>query len=555
MIRAPQPCFALVPAITLSLLLALTACSANTPATAVSSPPVSADTPATPLVSAAISTALSPPSPPTARATSTAIASATLTRGIPAATPRVVPTAGAVVTPLSVIRFSAYETTPDQATVTAVRPDGTGRAVLDALPGHPWGPKLAPDGTRLLFSTAAPAAVGRAQDLDLNGSGSPDIWIANADGSQARQLIGGPGGYNGWSWSPDGRRLAFASNRGGSWDIYTLLADGTGLTRLTISPSQDGWPAWMPDGATVVLASTRSDRAQLYRMGASGGNFQRLLASPTSDTEPAISPNGRIAFSAQAPDGTGEIMVLDGVGAPPRRLTSAGGLNTTPAWSPDGARLAFVGGRDGRGDLFVVNADGSGLLRLTNTGQNQRPDWGVAPADQLALVLQQQVVQAESRLRRGTLEATTDDGKGTQTIIRLRFDLGDQSGTSRLHRIATTQGSSGTVNKEEVIVGDRAWQRQPDGRWQVIPVSIGVHEQVRALSPDIAAAQQVTADHFGTQVELRWTDANGADVTLLAAVLSGNPIRMRLVDRRTGGSVTVRYNWEAPDDINPPLAP
>ena len=66
------------------------------------------------------------------------------------------------------------------------------------------GAEVSPDGTRLLFSSAAPAVAGRAADLDLNGSGSPDIWIANLDGSQARRLTDVPGGYNGWTWSPDG---------------------------------------------------------------------------------------------------------------------------------------------------------------------------------------------------------------------------------------------------------------------------------------------------------------------------------------------------------------
>ena len=532
MIRTCRPCFALLSVITLNLLLTLTACTRSAPTTVVSSPVVGEGMAVTPSVSGTIPT-----------------------RPVVAATFRVSPTAGPVVMPQSVIRFSAYETTADRSTVAAVRPDGTGLGVFDALPGHPWGPKLSPDGTRLLFSSAAPASAGRAQDLDLNGSGSPDIWIANADGSQAQPLISGPGAYNGWSWSPDGRGLAFASNRGGTWDIYTLAADGTGLARLTVSPSQDGWPAWMPDGATIVFASTRSDRAQLYRMDAGGGNLRRLLASPTADTEPAIAPDGRIAFSAQTPDGTGEIAVLDSVGAPPRLLTRAGGLNTTPAWAPDGARLAFVGHRGSRSDLFVIDIDGSGLLRITTAGQNQRPDWGVAPADQVALVMQQQVTLAEDRLRRGTLEATTDDGKGRQTIIRLRFALGDPSGTPRLHRTTTTPGSGAAAAEEEVIIGDRAWRRQPDGRWQALPVTTGIHEQVRALYPRIATAQRVTADPFGTQVELRWADANGADATLLASALGGNPFRLRLVDRRTGGSVTVRYDWGEPGDIDPPTAP
>jgi len=203
------------------------------------------------------------------------------------------------------------------------------------------------------------------------------MWIADIDGSRVRRLTDAPAGYNGWSWSPDGRWIAFASDQGGSWDIYKMMASGAALTRLTISPSQDGWPVWTPDGTGIVFVSTRSDRAQLYRMDASGGNVERLLTSNTTDTEPTVaSGSSRIAFSAQTPDGNAEIYVVDRIGFPPRQLTAVGGLNTAPVWSPDGTHLAFTSRRDGRDDIYVINDDGSGLVRLTSADEHGRPDWG-----------------------------------------------------------------------------------------------------------------------------------------------------------------------------------
>jgi Tol biopolymer transport system component len=279
------------------------------------------------------------------------------------------------------------------------------------LPGHPWGPRISPDGARLLYASAAPATAGRAADLDLNGSGSPDIWVADLDGAGARQLTDVPAGYNGWAWSPDGRRIAFASNRGGSWDLYVMAADGTDLARLTSSPAQDGWPTWTPDGAALVFASTRSDRAQLYRVDVRSGEVRRLLDSPTADTEPAVAPSGAIAFSAQATDGTGAIAVLDTGSTIPRRLPGSGGLDTAPTWSPDGAQLAFAGQRAGRSDVYVIGADGRGLVRLTATGQNQRPNWGPAPVASLRLSLAAQNGSGQD----GTA-TLTDLGDGTTLV-------------------------------------------------------------------------------------------------------------------------------------------
>lgn len=306
------------------------------------------------------------PAQPSPTMTAAAIA-ATATRGGPIAR-------------REVIRFSTYQTDPQGAQIGAMSPGGADREVLGAIPGHPWGPRFSPDGTRLLYASAAPAVTGRVTDLDLNGTGSPDIWVANADGSQARRLAGGSARYNGWSWSPDGRWIAFAANQSGSWDIYKMQMSDAQIVRLTTSSSQDGWPVWTSDGLGLVFVSTRSDRAQLYAMDANGGGVRRFLTTATADTEPAIAPDGRIAFAAQDPSGASEIYVLDRGAAIPRRLTTTGAINSQPVWSPDGTRLVFTGQRNGRSDLYLLNADGSGLVQLTTTGQNQYPDWGFIPA-------------------------------------------------------------------------------------------------------------------------------------------------------------------------------
>lgn len=359
------------------------------------SPLIAADTPtALPVFISTAAPTLVPDGPvapslasasPTIAPTSTTIIAASPTSrsmAVPAVFSPGVPataTRTAVTARTNVITFSAYQTTPDNAQIVMMRPDGSNRRVVSTLPGHPWTPKLSPDGKQILFSSGAPPKTGRAIDIDLNGSGSPDILVANIDGTQVRRLTNVAAGYNGWSWSPDGHRITFASNRDGGWSIYVMTAAGEQLTRLTNTPAQDGWPVWTADGAGFVFASTRSDQSQLYRMDANGTNIRRLLSSPTADTEPAIAPGiGRIAYSAQTTQGGAEIFVAERDGTKPRQLTMVGGLNSEPTWSPDGMQVVFVNHRDGRSDLYIVNVDGSGLLRLTNTGDNRHPDWSKA---------------------------------------------------------------------------------------------------------------------------------------------------------------------------------
>ena len=568
MIDARQSRVALAYALLLSTFVVLSACSssATTTTPAIFTPEAKTST-ATPSATVAAASATSPsvqsttglpPKLPTQPVTPTTTAPRPGPTGVAtrAATPDAAPIRSVTAPPRDIIRFSAYQADAAEATIAAIRPDGTGRETFSAFPGHPWGPRVSPDGTLLLFSSAAPATVGRASDLDLNGTGSPDLWIANADGSQARRLAEGSAGYNGWSWSPDGRWVAFASNRGGSWDIYKIQATGMELTRLTTSSSQDGWPVWTPDGAGIVFAATRSDRAQLYRMAASGGAVQRLLTSPSADTEPTIAPDGRLAFSAQNADGTGEIYVLDNGSATARPLTTNGGLKSAPSWSPDGRRLVFTWQRAGRSDLYVLNADGSGLLGLTATGRNQRPDWGRAPVDEFAVLMQQLVARAESQRRTGALEATYDDKQGTRSVTQVQFDLGDQSTPPRIHRTTTSQGPRGTATEEQIVIGDRAWQQQPDGRWVTIQAPARPAEQVTGYFPQIASAQQPTADLQGLSVELNWDDPDtGTGMLLTAGIVDGLPIGLQRTDRRTGATTTITYDWRAPVTITAPATP
>ena len=284
--------------------------------------------------------------------------------------------------------------------------------------------------------------------------------------------------------------------------------------------------------------------------------MRRFLNSPTADTEPAAAPDGRIAFSAQTSNGEGEIYILDNGATTPRPLTTGGGRKSTPAWSPDGTRLGFSWQHDGRNALYVVNADGSGLLSLTGTGQNQRPDWGRAPVDELAVLMQQLVARAESWQGTGSMEITDDDGQGTRSTTQLRFNLGDQSTAPRIQRITTAQGPRGTTVEEQITIGDRTWQRRQNGGWAAVETTATSTAQALAYFPNIADASQIIADHQGFAVGLAWIDpGDSADVMLVAGLADGLPIRLQRKDRRSGASTTIVYDWSTPATITAPIAP
>ena len=99
-----------------------------------------------------------------------------------------------------------------------------------------------------------------------------------------------------------GEKIAFASNRDGNFDIYVMNADGTNPIRLTNNGGFDEDPSFSPDGSKIAFVSDRdSGNAEIYVMNADGSNITRLTNSGV-DFEPSFSPDGsKIAFTPSAP--------------------------------------------------------------------------------------------------------------------------------------------------------------------------------------------------------------------------------------------------------------
>ena len=93
------------------------------------------------------------------------------------------------------------------------------------------------------------------------------------------------------SWSPDGKRIAFTSDRKGdfeNFEIYVMDADGGNQQKLTENRVYDWSPSWSPDGERIAFVSYRdNNKAEIYVMDADGGNQQNLTNNPHGDFGPA----------------------------------------------------------------------------------------------------------------------------------------------------------------------------------------------------------------------------------------------------------------------------
>ena len=236
-------------------------------------------------------------------------------------------------------------------------------------------------------------------------SATEEIFMMDPDGLNVRQLT-----HVGRSevasidaeGSPDGKRIAFSSNRTGPWDdLYVMDGDGGNVRQLTDTPEvSEHDAAWSPDGRHIAYSAqprspiaangTRQDRepAQIWIMDADGSNARAHTSGRSRNIRPAWSADGSLlAFSSDrhatfelnligTDDGDLEIYLMDRNGWNVRRLTEGAATALNPAWSPDGQRIAFQTSREGSWHIHVMNADGSNQRRLTDGPRvDVRPAW------------------------------------------------------------------------------------------------------------------------------------------------------------------------------------
>jgi TolB protein len=218
---------------------------------------------------------------------------------------------------------------------------------------------------------SASAVVSEALGSSLSGrivfDTFDDVWAIDADGTDLTRLTHSPWPEFDPSWSPDGRQIAFRSERSGEPEIWLMNGDGTGQRRLTAGLS----PAWSPDGSLIAFSGMEG--LSVIRPDGTG---RRVLPDTEGGEYPSWSPDGsRIAFNSNL-TGDHVMYIAQADGSKVVDLSRVG-EGWQVDWSPDGRSILFTSHRDhpdNYTDIYVMRPDGSGVRRLTHR-VGQTPAW------------------------------------------------------------------------------------------------------------------------------------------------------------------------------------
>jgi TolB protein len=182
--------------------------------------------------------------------------------------------------------------------------------------------------------------------------------------------------------APDGQAVAFTRSveaTAGQSDLYVMPFEGGRAQRVSVSRgSINTAPSWSPDGRRLVFSSDRSGRNEIYISDADGTNVSLLTADAFGErnlrADPSWSPDGRLVAYSSLVGGRRQILTINLRDRAVSQVTSEG-QNNTPAWAPDARHLVFASTRSGTEQLWVVDVESGRSRQLTRGAGARLAEW------------------------------------------------------------------------------------------------------------------------------------------------------------------------------------
>jgi tricorn protease len=316
-----------------------------------------------------------------------------------------------------------------------------------------------------------------------------DIWTADENGQNIQRLTVNKARDAYPRFSPDGKWIAFSSDRNGNLDVFIIPSEGGTAKQLTFHSADDTVLGWTPDSRSVLFSSNRGEdfMAQLYVVSIEGGMQQR--AGTDMGSQASYSPDGkRIAYN---PKGQvywrkyyrgayqTDVWVMDVAAKRFTQVTDFDGLDSWPMWSTDG-NIYFVSDRDGNGltNIWRVRDDGGPASRVTSfkSGDVRFPS---ISSDGRVIVFEHDfgIWKLDTGSRKAApihldINAETQENAGEMRAINSEADDYDLAPSAR-RIVVSTHGEIFTAPVEEGDIKqitdnparDRNVSYSPDGKW------------------------------------------------------------------------------------------
>ena len=332
-----------------------------------------------------------------------------------------------------------------------------------------------PNGNRVLFGSTHHDPQAREKqkaEIDFRASGKQrryswdydetmDIFTANPDGSDLRQITTARGYDAEAGFSPNGKKIVFSSTRSAYADnltkeekklreidlsyfgeIYIMNTDGSGQTRLTQTPGYDGGPFFSPDGQRIVWRrfNKSGSVAEIHTMKLDGTDVRKITQFNSMSWAPYFHPTGEYIIFASNKLGFSnfELYLVDALGQhEPIRITKRAGFDGLPVFSPNGSQLCWTSNAtpEKQSQLFIANWNHNGALAALQQSPSRNKTTLVASSPFVT----------ESDIKRHVAYLASDELEGRRTGtegIRKAADyIRDELASAELKPLGTEAGS------------------------------------------------------------------------------------------------------------------
>ncbi|MDH7569198.1 MAG: carboxypeptidase regulatory-like domain-containing protein, partial [Armatimonadota bacterium] len=249
-------------------------------------------------------------------------------------------------------------------------------APLTTSPSEEIDPIWDQHGTKIYFASNGEDSNNDGRIDRVRADGTYHIWVMNPDGSNQRQITRDAGNQIEPALSPNGLRLAYASNESGDYDIYVLTLPSGPKVKLSLGTSEERHPTWAPGADKIAFTSDyQTGLPKIWSMNVDGTLPQMLSSNgPNEDRNPVWSPDGQvIAFESNGVDQNGDgkidsaggdanIWTMSYFGSDQRPVTAfvtpqGPVVDKDPIWSRDGSFLLFASDRKGPQGAWTSRGD------------------------------------------------------------------------------------------------------------------------------------------------------------------------------------------------------